>query len=153
MLRVGFVLRSTEIQPECFRFVSPTVCLCGVGVVKVFKGPRGSKAFGSPHGRLLRDPPTASAGERVARGRSRVGAPKCVGTAASGPRRTLRFFSGGTDRAAPPPPTHTPLSLSLLLEGRKAEHASVEGAPKCVGTVASGPARTLGFFRAPSRAS
>ena len=25
MLRVGFVLRSTEIQPVCFRFVSPTV--------------------------------------------------------------------------------------------------------------------------------
>ena len=24
MLRVGFVLRSTEIQPVCFRFVSPT---------------------------------------------------------------------------------------------------------------------------------
>ena len=94
MLRVGFVLRSTEIQPECFRFVSPTVCLCGVGVVKVFKGPRGSKAFGSPHGRLLRDPPTASAGERVARGRSRVGAPKCVGTAASGPVPNLRIFFG-----------------------------------------------------------
>ena len=31
MLRVGFVLRSTEIQPVCFRFVSPTgrrQCVC-----------------------------------------------------------------------------------------------------------------------------
>ena len=92
MLRVGFVLRSTEIQPECFRFVSPTV----VALV-LLKSPRvreGPRLSASSHGRPLRDPPTASAGERVARGRSRVGAPKCVGTAASGPARTLGFFSG-----------------------------------------------------------
>ena len=39
MLRVGFVLRSTEIQPVCFRFVSPawlslfsrSRCVCGLG--------------------------------------------------------------------------------------------------------------------------
>ena len=62
MLRVGFVLRSTEIQPVCFRFVSPAVV-----VVFVAQDVRGSEGFGrgpparSHPLRLLRAPRSGGA--------------------------------------------------------------------------------------------
>ena len=55
MLRVGFVLRSTEIQPVCFRFVSPTVLLW----VR-----RAGCAGRSPRRRDLRDPREPRGGRR-----------------------------------------------------------------------------------------
>ena len=138
MLRVGFVLRSTEIQPVCFRFVSPTDGVaCGVaGGVGV-----GRRARPQPtHQRInlpSRDPGSLDPRQPPGLGgpgSPRVWGPKCVGASLSSGDSRRSGFATESRETGSRDLKGTRLAAKTWSAAAGAPGSSRVPGPKCVDT-------------------